>query len=251
MANEEIFLEASQAGWQARGRTVLRDITLSLRPGEFFVIMGPNGCGKTVLLKILAGLILPTEGSVKVGLSKESMLNVNEALEQRRIQAGFVFESGGLVSNLDIFDNIALPLRYPGTMPEAQVCKEVASVLSEFNLTGFAQTRPSEISPGIKKRAQIARAKVMNPEIVFYDDPQWGLDVVQNVLVRESILNLHKGGKRVSVVTTGSASWELKVADRIVVMDRGSIAAAGSLSELRAHPSALVQEMLQGDSHAH
>lgn len=229
---EKPFLMADRLGWGMGGQVVLSDVSLALRQSEFFVIMGPNGCGKTLLLKILAGLIAPTQGSVTLLGDGGPDIPMREAIETAVLHAAFVFEAGGLINNLDVYENIALPLRYQGSMNESGIEQAVETVLNQFGLVPYAQKRPVELSPGLRKRTQIARCKALGPSVVFYDNPTVGLDPGQHQLVCDAIMGLHRERKCLSIVTTQSDAWALKSADRIAVLEQGKLAGLGTLQQL-------------------
>lgn len=242
---DQTFLSAANVGWEVDEKRILDQVSVSLRANEFFVIMGANGCGKTSLMKILAGLVYPSAGSVQVFLKPGHGMEMHEAVDDRRINAAFVFEAGGLISNLNVFDNVALPLRYLREMPEAQVKKAVQAVLDEYDIAACADMRPGNLSPGLQKRTQLARSKVIKPSIIFYDDPEYGLDAMQTHIIRESIVRLHKEGGRVSVVATGSPGWALGVANRLALLNQGRLEAVGTCDELMNHPSQHVRDFLK------
>ncbi len=239
------FLKAERAVLETDEQQLLEDINLEIRQGEFFVIMGSNGCGKTVLLKMLAGLMLPTRGIVEVKLHTGKFMDMESAVEGRDIAAAFVFESGGLISNLNVFDNVALPLRYAMGLPETQLRAAVAKTLEEFGLSEFSAARPAVLSSGIKKRVQIARAKITKADVVFYDNPSASLDATQQNLLRESIQNLHQDGNKVSILATGSPRWEWEVADRAAFVQGGRVTAVGTKEELLANPSQALRDFLK------
>ncbi len=245
----QTLLEAKRASWGLEDRFLLQDINLSLHRGEFFVIIGANGAGKTSLLKLLAGLILPAEGDVRAHLPSGRIVDMRDAVNRSLLRTAFVFQVGGLISNLSVFDNIALPLRYHDYLPEPRVRQLVDASLAEFGLTEMAAQRPGRLTPGLEKRVQIARAKVVDADILFYDDPELGLDAMQTGLVRDAIAHLHDGKKRLTVLTSSMPGWSLGLADRVALMDKGRVEALGTVKELLAHPSAQARTFLEAHRH--
>ncbi len=240
---KDIILRAEDVGLCVQDLWVLRHVSMSLRMGEFFVIMGPNGCGKTTLLKILAGLVQPTEGRVRLCSGESFHVDMPEAIEQRSVESAFVFDEGGLISNLSIFDNIALPLRYRGLMSEIHIRERVEEVVAEYSLAGYARMRPVQLTPSLRKRAQIARVKVIQPHVVFYDNPQQGLDPDQRKLVREGIWALHKESVRLSIIGAMISEWELDATERVGILREGTLEAVGTVQELSAHPVGRIREL--------
>ncbi len=211
-------LEIDHVSVRFGAQQVLRDITLSSPVGETLVILGESGCGKTVLLKTLIGLIKPSAGEVRFeghGLSRLG----DRQLAHLRTRYGFVFQGAALFDSLSIFDNIAFPLREHTRIPETQVAEIVDDLLAEVGLPrSAAAKKPVEISGGMRKRAGLARALALEPPVVLYDEPTTGLDPIMSDVINELILRVSGRGGVTSVVVTHDMHTARKVADRIVML---------------------------------
>lgn len=205
------------------GNILLCGITFSVKKGEFFCITGPSGSGKTLLLKVCAGLVRPNTGSVYVTRTP--------AAEGEGPGAGFVFEYGGLISNLTVFNNIALPLRYHTTLSDAEITERVREVLARLRLEEFSQLRPARLSLGARKLASIARAIAMKPQIIYYDEPTLGLDR-QAVRIAESVICEAWEQGITTIVVTHNIDFVRRFADRVLLLGGGTMLALGNVCEL-------------------
>lgn len=197
---------------------VLRDITLSIPSGETLVILGESGCGKTVLLKTLIGLVRPTAGEIRFEGKAIARLG-DRQLAHLRTRYGFVFQGAALFDSLSIFDNIAFPLREHTRLPEKQVAEIVDDLLAEVGLPrSAAAKKPVQLSGGMRKRAGLARALALEPPVVLYDEPTTGLDPIMSDVINELILRVGSRGGVTSVVVTHDMHTARKVADRIVML---------------------------------
>lgn len=197
---------------------VLRDITLSIPEGQTLVILGESGCGKTVLLKTLIGLVRPTAGEIRFEGKAIARLG-DRQLAHLRTRYGFVFQGAALFDSLSIFDNIAFPLREHTRLPEKQVAEIVDDLLAEVGLPrSAAAKKPVQLSGGMRKRAGLARALALEPPVVLYDEPTTGLDPIMSDVINELILRVGSRGGVTSVVVTHDMHTARKVADRIVML---------------------------------
>jgi phospholipid/cholesterol/gamma-HCH transport system ATP-binding protein len=218
---------------------VLQDVTLSVEPGEIFVLMGPSGSGKSVLLKHIVGLEAPSSGRV--------LVNGREALTaptHERERIGMVFQSGALFNSLTVYDNLALYPREHRVTDEDGIRTKVMHALQILSLEDTAQKFPSELSGGMKKRVAIARALVMEPQLLLYDEPTSELDPVMSATISEIIASLKDAYHVTTIVVSHDRDLALSIADRVGILMVGRIIFLGTPDELREPKDAQVAGFL-------
>jgi phospholipid/cholesterol/gamma-HCH transport system ATP-binding protein len=197
---------------------VLRNITLDIPTGQSVAIIGESGCGKTVLLKTLIGLIRPTSGSVIFDNQRLDKLTEQD-LAQERTRFGFVFQNSALFDSMTVADNITFPLRQHRPEQKQSHSEEMNTRLAEVGLpTSVLRKRPAELSGGMRKRVGLARALVMHPEILLYDEPTTGLDPIMSDVINELMVRTRKRNDVTSIMVTHDMKSAAKVADRIVML---------------------------------
>ncbi len=197
---------------------VLRNISLKIPAGQTLVLIGESGCGKTVLMKSIIGLVRPWHGRVLFDNKEMSKLNERQ-LSQLRMRFGFVFQNAALFDSMTVGQNVAFPLRQHGNYTPAEIREEVLSRLSEVGLPDTAVgKKPAELSGGMRKRVGLARALIMKPEIIMYDEPTTGLDPIMSDVINELILRTRRRNAVTSIVVTHDMNTARKVADRIVML---------------------------------
>lgn len=200
------------------GQTILDRIDLRIDRGETVAIIGESGCGKTVLMKTIVGLIRPTGGEVVFAGSNLNQISPAELTQARR-RLGFVFQNAALFDSMNIFDNVAFPLRQHEAASEPEVASRVLQKLAEVGLPPEAAAKfPAEISGGMRKRVGLARALILQPELVVYDEPTTGLDPIMSDVINELILATRRRYPVTSVVVTHDMRTARKVANRVVML---------------------------------
>jgi phospholipid/cholesterol/gamma-HCH transport system ATP-binding protein len=236
-------------GVQVRGlkkrfanQEVLKGLDFNVEPGEIFVIMGPSGSGKSVLLKQLIGLDFADEGEILIaGESVQSP----EVMDKYRM--AMVFQSGALLNSLTVGENVGLYLSEHRLKPPEEIREIVARTLEIVGLKGTEDRMPGELSGGMKKRVAIARALIVEPQLIMYDEPTSELDPVSAMVIGEEILKLNKRTQVTSIVVTHDRDLAFGVADRIAVIIEGNIVAMGTPEEVKAKQDPLVQKFLHAD----
>ncbi len=197
---------------------VLRDINLTVARGETLAVIGESGCGKTVLLKTIIGLLRPTRG--KVVFDGRNLSDIAEAeLPRQRARFGFVFQQAALFDSMTVAQNVAFPLREHTRKGPEELRQVVVDRLAEVGLPeSILSKKPAELSGGMRKRVGLARAMVLNPEIILYDEPTTGLDPIMSDVINELILNMRTYHPATAVVVTHDMRTARRVADRIVML---------------------------------
>lgn len=228
--------------WYGR-RQVLRGIDFSVQPGEIRVIMGGSGSGKSTLLRHMLGLNRPRSGTVKLFGTDISEASAAEMLMVRK-RIGVAFQGGALLTSLTVGDNVAMPLREHTKLDEQTIRIMSRLKLEVVSLGGFQDLMPGQLSGGMVKRAALARALVMDPKLLFFDEPSAGLDPVVSAELDELILRLRDALRMTVVVVTHELESAFKIADTITMLDQGEILMTGSVAELRAAADERIQDLL-------
>ena len=227
---------------------VLRGLSFQLERGETLVVMGGSGSGKTVLLRHVAGLIRPDAGEVRVfGLAIEKLSE--EELLPIRQRMGYVFQGAALFDSLSVHENVAFPLREHTNLSEPEIHERVLHVLSLVGLgADVLGLLPSELSGGMRKRVGIARALVIEPELMLFDEPTAGLDPTNSKMVGELIVQLKAGAGDTSIVVTHDVELARTVADRLAILLDGRFAVVGRPNEVMTSGDPAVQAFLAGEA---
>jgi len=222
---------------------ILHGVNMTVYEGEIMIIMGGSGSGKSTLLRYLLGLGVPTRGSIKL-LGKDITRITSTEMHELRQNMGVAFQGGALLSSLTVGENVQLPLNEHTHLDRKT--KEIMArmKLEVVNLGGFENLMPAQLSGGMIKRAAVARAIVMDPKLMFFDEPSAGLDPVVSAELDELILRLRDALQMTIVVVTHELDSAFKIADRITVLDKGHILMTGSVDEVRSSDSERIQSLL-------
>jgi phospholipid/cholesterol/gamma-HCH transport system ATP-binding protein len=222
-------------------RIVLREFSLDVRRGEMLALVGGSGSGKSVFLKLLAGLLHPDRGTILIG-GTDVIRARKDHLEKVHRRIGFLFQDGGLLNSLSIYDNVALPLRETLRMGEEEIRPRVLDRLKQVGVAGEETKAPGELSGGMRKRAGLARAIVTERSFFFFDEPTSALDPVTAASIRTLIREVHEQWKSTSLVVTHDLRLVEKVADRIAFLQDGAIRQTGTFDEMAHSADPIVHE---------
>ncbi len=227
------------------GNEVLQGLDLGIEAGEILTILGGSGTGKSVLLKLMIGLLKPDAGQILVEGDDIVPLKEEELLKLRR-KVGMLFQGAALFDSLSVKENVAFPLREHTRMTENEIRDRVAEVLSLVGMSGTEAKFPVELSGGMRKRVGLARAVALTPRIVLYDEPTTGLDPRNVDKINELITDLRAKLHVTSVVVTHDLQSAFRISDRVSLLSEGRIAATGTPAEMGRVENAAVQEFLAG-----
>ena len=228
-----------------KGRTVLEGVTLDIRRGEIFVVMGGSGCGKSTLLRHMTGAIKPDSG--KVLFNGQDLTRLSEMeLEKAKRRFGMSFQNAALLDFMNVEDNVSLPLREHTKLSRKIIDIIVRMKLGLVGMQGFEKLMPNELSGGMRKRVGLARAIAMDPEVVFYDEPSAGLDPIACAVVDQLIMDLSKKLLLTSVVVTHNMDSVFRIADRVGMLYKGKLLEVGTPEQIRNSQNPIVQQFIQG-----
>jgi phospholipid/cholesterol/gamma-HCH transport system ATP-binding protein len=255
-AAKKPILSLEKVSMQFDGQAVLRNVNLSVAKGETLVVIGESGCGKTVLLKLIIGLLRPTSGRVTFDGLVLTDLPERE-LNRQRLRFGYLFQASALFDSLSVFDNIAYGLRVQARLSEVALRERVVQRLQEVGLPeSVAAKRPAELSGGMKKRVGLARALALDPEVMLYDEPTTGLDPIMTDVINELIQQTRRRRPVTSLVVTHDMKTVLKVADRLVMLSplaslrpgESQVLFQGSPQELQNCRDERVRQFIEGEA---
>ena len=226
------------------GERVLEDITFDIASGEIVVLLGSSGVGKTVLLKHLIGLIAPDAGRVLIDGVDITLLS-EEGLLQVRKSMGYLFQEGALYDFMDVFDNVAFPLREHTALSGPAIADKVRDVLKLVGLQDAEEKFPAQLSGGMKKRAGLARAIVLGAKILLCDEPTSGLDPIRSRDISDLIHSVAKKIGSTTVITSHDIDNSLRIADRLILLNESRIVAVGTPQAMRANQEGFVREFLR------
>ena len=224
-------------------REILHGISFDVLPGETLVILGGSGSGKSTLLRTLVGLEKPSAGEILIkgqDLAKASTATLDEI----RRKIGMSFQGGALFGSMTVGENVALPLREHTRLEDSTIEIILRLKLEQVGLEGFEYYAPSQLSGGMKKRAALARALAMDPEILFFDEPSAGLDPIIAAGIDELILHLKRAFRMTIIVVTHELASAFLIADRMLLIDRGNVVALGTPEEMRSSRQPRVRQFL-------
>jgi phospholipid/cholesterol/gamma-HCH transport system ATP-binding protein len=229
------------------GIPVLNGLTIAIPDETITVVLGPSGTGKSVLIKHLIGLMFPDSGEILVKGQSVPNLTMPKLLELRR-KIGVLFQDGALFGSMSVFDNVAFPLRQHTDFSEGKIAKTVSQRLTDVGLADAMDDLPNQLSGGMRKRAGFARALVMEPEIVIFDEPDSGLDPVRTALLCELIQEMHTIYGGTYIVVTHNIASARQIGEYLALLWRGRIVEAGDAERMFSSDNAFVRQFLSGSA---
>ena len=239
------MIEISDLNKSFNNRKVLNDLNLKIDTGSTCVIIGRSGCGKSVLLKHIVGILRPDAGKIFIDGNEVEKLTVRE-LNSLRMKISLVFQGGALFDSMTVGENVGFGLIEHTRIGHKELLERIEESLALVDLSGVANLMPSELSGGMKKRVALARAICIKPEIILYDEPTTGVDPITADSINELIRSLHDKLKVTSVVVTHDMTSAYKIADRIAMMYQGRIIAEGTPQEIQNTPHPVVYQFING-----
>jgi len=227
-------------------RPVLRDVSLTIARGSVIGIMGQSGCGKTTLLRLIAGQFLPSRGAARVLGELTSGLD-REGLYGMRRRMGMLFQFGALFTDMSVYENVAFPLREHTALPEDLIRDLVMLKLEAVGLRGAAQLMPAELSGGMARRVALARCIALDPQLILYDEPFTGLDPISFGVIVRLIRELNDSLGATSIIVTHDVQEALGVVDYVYFMAAGRVIAEGKPDEIRASREPFVRQFVNGE----
>jgi phospholipid/cholesterol/gamma-HCH transport system ATP-binding protein len=239
------IIEIRNVGYAISGRPVFAGLDMDFPRGRITAVMGPSGTGKTTLLRLITGQVLADSGSIVV--AGQELRGVKRAdLYTLRRRMGMLFQNGALLTDLSVFENVAFPLREHTDLPERLIRQLVLTKLQAVGLRGAAELMPSELSGGMTRRVALARAIVLDPEILIYDEPFVGLDPISLGVILRLIRHLNDALGITSILVSHDVQEISMVADAVFLLSGGKVAAKGTPQELRSYPSEIVRQFVGG-----
>ncbi|MHC4992787.1 MAG: ABC transporter ATP-binding protein [Planctomycetota bacterium] len=226
---------------------VLKGVGLDFPPGKVTVVLGPSGCGKSVLLKHLIGLVRPDSGTVWFDGERIDRLSESKLVPVRR-QFGFLFQHGALFDSMTVGENVGFPLLEHTSLPAAERERRVHDMLAMVGLADTHEKMPASLSGGQRKRVALARAIVLQPRVILYDEPTTGLDPIRAEVINDLIIKLQRELRVTSVAVTHDLGSAFKIADRMVMLYDGRIVAEGTPDEIRHSSDPIVRHFLEGQA---
>lgn len=226
-------------------RAIFDGLNLSIKKGEITALMGPSGTGKTTLLRLITRQLIPQQGDIYVDGVDISTLTLTE-LYQLRQRFGMLFQNGALLTDLSVFENVAFPLREHTKLSNRLIRHIVLTKLHAVGLRGAADLMPAELSGGMARRVALARAMVMDPDILIYDEPFVGLDPISMGVIVRLVRRMNDALGITSIIVSHDVEEVATVADRSFLISEGKVAASGSPDELRTTNSELVRQFMHG-----
>lgn len=243
----DVIVDVRGVHYAAGGRPIFSGLDLNVRRGRITAIMGPSGTGKTTLLRLITAQILPGRGQVRVFGRDLATLSGPEIYALRR-RMGMLFQNGALLTDMDVFENVAFPVREHTDLPETLLRKLVLTKLQAVGLRGAARLMPAELSGGMARRVALARAIVMDPEVLIYDEPFVGLDPISLGVILRLIKQMNAALGLTSIVVSHDVHELATIADDSYLLSGGQVAASGAPEQLRASDSAAVRQFMTGSA---
>ncbi|QJR16388.1 ABC transporter ATP-binding protein [Usitatibacter palustris] len=243
----ESLVDVDAVSFSYGRRPVLKGISMHVPRGKVVAIMGGSGCGKTTLLRLITGQLKPTAGTVRV-VGKDLRQLDNEGLYGLRRHMSMLFQHGALFTDLTVFENVAFPLREHTKLPEAIIRDLVLLKLEAVGLRGAHGLMPAELSGGMARRAALARAVVLDPMLVLYDEPFAGLDPISIAVVGQLIRKLNDALGATSIIVSHDVGESLQIVDYLYFVDAGTIAGEGTPDEVRRSEIPFVRQFVHGDT---
>ncbi|MDP8263751.1 MAG: ATP-binding cassette domain-containing protein [Candidatus Ancaeobacter aquaticus] len=228
------------------GKNILKDVNITIENDKLYCMIGPNGGGKTILCKLMAGIYEPTSGTVDVTIDGKQY-PMCDAVSERRIAAGFVFETGGLISNISVRDNIALPKQYFKKYKKAETEIKIDEIIDYLGIRSLINYRPAQMSMSKRRIANIAMALANEPDIIIYDNPVLGLDIVSAKAIKSLIKLIKEKYNMVTVVATNDICFAKEIADSLIYVDQ-TVVMCDAPEVVLHSDNVLIKEYLAGES---
>jgi len=239
------IVEIRNLNYAVNGRPIFAGLDIDIPRGRITAVMGPSGTGKTTLLRLITGQVAADSGSIMV--AGEDLRTVRRAeLYVLRRRMGMLFQNGALLTDLSVFENVAFPLREHTDLPERLIRHLVLTKLQAVGLRGAAELMPAELSGGMSRRVALARAIVMDPEILIYDEPFTGLDPISLGVILRLIRRLNDALGITSIVVSHDVHEISTVADVVFLLSGGKVVARGTPQQLQSYPSEIVRQFMGG-----